>query len=146
MDPVLHGLCWHKPATFSTVETDFLLAKNYTAGQISETRWRLQERSRTSPHPIKLTEKQKWKDSSLYSVGQIQTFCQDLNTFAMSFPNTAQDLKTFLNTKVHINLANLSQKDFPNTIYTADSQQNYKNLITKRKAVTKYIPPIYKHS
>lgn len=47
-------------------------------------------------------------------MAQIETFCQDLNAFAMSFTNAAQDSKALLKMKVNVNLPNLSQKDFPN--------------------------------
>jgi len=44
----------------------------------------------------------------------------------MSFHNTAQDSKAFLNMKVHT--PDSSQKNFPIAVYISPSQQNYENL------------------
>lgn len=49
---------------------------------------------------------QKLKKPSIYSIAQIQAFCQDLNTFTMLFSQHSLGLKNILEMKVHINLPN----------------------------------------
>lgn len=63
-------------------------------------------------------------------MAQVQTFCQDLNVFAMFFINAAQDSKALLKMKMRVNVPNWSQKDFLN-LNRLLQPARYENLTIK---------------
>lgn len=95
---------------FFTVETDLFLAKNLRTWWVRSLRDTLASSRKVKnspPMPLSLTKnEQKLKKPSIYSIAQIQAFCQDLNTFTMLFSQHSLGLKNILEMKVHINLPN----------------------------------------
>lgn len=81
------------------------------------------------------------------SVTQVQTFCQDLSVFAMSFTNAAQDSKALLKMKMHVNVPNWSQI-FWTLIDFYSQPAKYENLTIKEPMYfpnTQRISPSHTH-
>lgn len=115
---------------FFTLDSDLFLAKQ--TQWVRSLRGTLESSRKvknSSPKPLSLTRnEQKWKKPPICSTAQIQTFCQDLNTFTMYFSQHSLGLKNILEHEGSYKSTKLELERSSNVIYNSASQQKHERF------------------